>query len=389
MSASTRPPVPLVRDGAPALPLAPERPAPRSAFTAAVAGRQWLVVPLIGAILSRVWSLALLALAAHDRHTALFGPGSVTAKWDATWYVAIAADGYHAAPLHLNPLGGQHDYAFFPLWPLVIHVVSFLPISPSILAAILSPVLFCVAAVLIAVALEPAFGRAAAIDAVLLLAFSPAAFTFSMGYSEALFLVLAAAAFISTSPGHRAVAVGLAVVARIAGAPLIAVDGLRWLISRGRDLGALAVAIVGSLAFAAWWVAVAVISGDPTGFMKGSPDWAFVSGVPAVLHAIDRPEAPGIGALVIVGVVAIGAVLALRRSWPLGTYALLSLALGLLPGGLVSSMPRYALAAFPAYAGLASAGGRRLTVVLLVVSAVAQAWLVSLSFPSVGHGIPP
>src|SRR5262249_3080544 len=151
----------------------------------------------------------------------------------------------------------QHDYAFFPLWPGVIRAVSLLHVPPAITAAVLSPALFCVAAVLIAAALEPVFGRSVAVDGVLLLAFSPAAWTFSMGYSEGLFLVFAAIAFLATSPGRRAVAVALAVVTRIAGLPLVAVEGLRWVRSRGRDIGALGAAFVGAIAFAGWWIAVA------------------------------------------------------------------------------------------------------------------------------------
>ena len=37
---------------------------------------------------------------------------SLTA-WDGWWYLGIARDGYHAAPL----TDGYHDYAFLPLWP--------------------------------------------------------------------------------------------------------------------------------------------------------------------------------------------------------------------------------------------------------------------------------
>lgn len=361
----------------------------RERLGAALSGRRWLAVPLIGAILSRGWSLLLLLIAARARHQPLFGTESVTAWWDTTWYLRIAANGYHQAPIHVNALGGQHDYAFFPLWPGLIRVVSLLPVSPAVAAAILSPVLFCVAAVLIAAVLEPAFGRLVATDGVVLLAFSPGAFTFSMGYSEGLFLVLAAIAFLSTSPGRRAVAIGFAVVTRIGGLPLIAVDGLQWLRTRGRDVGALGVAFAGGLAFAGWWIAVAVISGDPMGFLRGSPDWGVVTGIWAVERTFETPRVPLVAALVVVAIVTVGAIVTVRRSWRLGTYALLALGLGLLPGGLVSSMPRYALAAFPAFAGLASLGGRRGTAVLLVVAAIAQIAFVAWSFPPGGRPLPP
>ncbi len=378
-------PAPLPRR----LPAAPSWSAATARLRAAVAERRWLAVPLVGAIVSRVWSLLLLGVAAQERHLPLFGPDGVTSRWDAGWYLRIAADGYHRAAIHVNALGGQHDYAFFPLWPGVIRVTSLLHAPPAIAAAILSPALFCVAAVLIAAALEPVFGRMVATDGVLLLAFSPGAWTSSMGYSEGLFLVFAALAFLSSSPGKRSLAVALAVVTRIAGLPLVAVDGLRWLVSRGRDTGALRVAVTGGIAFAGWWIAVAMISGDPMGFLRGSPDWGAVTGIWAVARAFEEPRFPGLAALLVVAVVAIGGVATFRRSWRMGAYALLAIGLGLLPGGLVSSMPRYALAAFPAYAGLADVAGRRFSAVLVAIAAIAQIAFVAWSFPIVGHPLAP
>ena len=360
-----------------------------SQATSVIAGRAWLIVPLLGALASRLWSTALLYVAAHDRHEPLFGAHGLTSTWDARWYLGIAADGYHRLPLQLNSIGGQHDYAFFPLWPLVIRAMSFLHVSPAIVAAALSPALFCVAAVLIAAALEPVFGRRVALDGTLLLAFSPAAWTFSMGYSEALFLVAAAIAFLPTSSGRRCVAVAVAALTRIAGVPLAVVSGLQYLRSRGRDVGALAVAAAGLGAFAAWWIVVAVISGDPLGFLHGSPDWGTVTGIWEVVKVVTQPQPELLGQLALMGLMLVGAGVAARYDWRMGAFAILSLALAFLPGGLVSSMPRYALAAFPAFAGLAALGGRRWTGLLIVGFAVAQALLVGLSFPLHGHGIAP
>jgi hypothetical protein len=57
--------------------------------------------------------------------------GSAFAAWDAQWFLSIAATGYHADPL--VPIGddGYYDFAFFPLWPLLVRVASigFLPLE--------------------------------------------------------------------------------------------------------------------------------------------------------------------------------------------------------------------------------------------------------------------
>lgn len=348
----------------------------------------WLGVPLVGAMLSRGYSTLLLWVAARQLHVPLLGPVGVTSAWDARWYLGIAANGYHRAPLRLNAAGGEHDYAFFPLWPTLIRAVSSLGLQPSDVAAILSALLFCVAAVLIAAALEPAFGRLVATDATLLLGFSPAAWVFSMGYSESLFLVLAATAVIARRSGPRAIATVGAVLSRIAGLPLVAVELLEVLRTRGRDRGALLVAGAGAAAFAAWWIAVALIAGDPLGFLRGSPDWVRLSGLSEVAHVVETANPRLLGELGIYAIALIGAIVAWQRSRPLGTFAILALALGLLPGGLVGSMPRYALSAFPAFAGLAVVAGRRATPWLIGLSAIVQIALVAASFAPI-HAVAP
>jgi hypothetical protein len=352
----------------------------RARLESLLAGRGWLVVPFGGAVASRLYSTYLLHVAARLRHLPLFGPTSVTARWDAGWYIEIARRGYHAAPLQATATAIHHDYAFFPLWPIAIRIASLPGIDPSWAAALLSPTLFVIAAVLIALALEPIFGRAVAVDGTLLLSFSPGAWTLSMGYSEALFLVIAALAFLSTSPGRRGLAVMLAVLSRISGAGLVAVDGLRFVVSRGRDVGAFSVAVLGAGAFAAWWIVVAAISHDPLGFLHGSPEWASTTGIAQVIDVVRRHQLQRLGQLFVYGLVAVGGVAVLRRHWRMGVYTLVTLALALLPGGYVSSMPRYALAAFPGFAGLSWLAGRRGTIILIALSAAGQAMLVAASF---------
>jgi hypothetical protein len=359
-----------------------------SRLTPLVAQHGWLAIPFFGAVASRIYSTLLLQVAAHLRHQNLFGPGGITESWDSRWYTTIASTGYHAAPLQVTALGGHHDYAFFPLWPIVIRVASLAGAPTALAAELLSPALFCVAAVLIALVLAPTFGQAVATDATLLLAFSPGAWTFSMGYSEGLFLVVAALAFLSTGPGRRGLVVLIAGVTRIAGLPLVAVDGLRFVRSRGRDRGALAVALLGAAGFAAWWSVVALVSGDPLGFLKGSPDWSKISGLGQVVAVVTTPRPDLLVQLLVFALVAVGGIVVLRRRWELGVFTLLTLALGLLPGGFVSSMPRYALAAFPGFAGLALKAGPRGSMVLILVSAVAQVALVAGSL-TVHHRLAP
>ena len=67
--------------------------------------------------------------------------------WDGDWFVGIARNGYH-----LEAFGdtGYHDYAFFPLYPMLVRILA-LP-SPQLvglIAAVLNAVLFAIALVLL------------------------------------------------------------------------------------------------------------------------------------------------------------------------------------------------------------------------------------------------
>jgi hypothetical protein len=91
-----------------------------------------------------------------------------------------------------------------------------------------------------------------------------------------------------------------------------------------------------------------------------------------------------------VAVVAVGAVLILRRDIELGTFALATVALVLLPGATVKSDPRYVLMAFPAYAGLAERLGRKGTTLVGVAFALLQVVMIAQAFPGGSTGrIPP
>ena len=106
------------------------------------------------------------------------------ARWDSVWYLAIARYGY------------QHVYertAFFPLYPLLIHVLSFVVRSDLVAGILIS--LACTAAALYLlhrlVSLDQS--REVADTTVLLVAFFPVSFFLSAVYTEGLLLALSLA----------------------------------------------------------------------------------------------------------------------------------------------------------------------------------------------------
>jgi hypothetical protein len=76
--------------------------------------------------------------------------------------------------------------------------------------------------------------------------------------------------------------------------------------------------------------------------------------------------------------------LVVRRDVELGVYSLGVLAISLLPGGVIYSLPRYAVVAFPAFAGLSGVLGRRGTLALVVALALAQGLFVKWAFAMPG-----
>ncbi len=320
---------------------------------------------------SRLFSGALIFALNALAHPHLINP---YAAWDGSWYLEIAQHGYHALPLQVGPPPAQYDFAFFPAWPALIRVVSPGGVAPGLVAVVLANVLFLAAAVLLWRVLADRVRPAAATAGLALLAFSPAGYVFSMTYSEPLFLVCAGLFFLTPrSPVWHGVAALLGMASRITGAALVVASLASAIRSRGVERrSSLLAAAMGATMFAIWWVAIAVLVGDPLGFLRATPSWGQVTGVHGYLVALLHPTPRTLAWLGFGALVAVGAWLALLGDLELGVYALACLALPLLPGGIANSVPRYAVVAFPAFAALAERLGRRWTLVLLGVFMLGQ-----------------
>ena len=119
-------------------------------------------------------------------------------SWDSQWYLHIAQYGYHPASIQPPvPVGGHHDFAFFPGWPLVIRIISLNGALPMHGLAVIAANLFFVLAAITAYQLfADRFNEQTALWGTLLLCFNPAAYVFSMAYTESLFVLLAALYFL-------------------------------------------------------------------------------------------------------------------------------------------------------------------------------------------------
>jgi hypothetical protein len=108
------------------------------------------------------------------------------AHWDGVWFVRIASTGY----THPN------SPAFFPLYPMLIHVVSFVTGGNFVIAGIIvSLAAYSAAMVLLFKLVRPLFGGSVAAWAVVFISWFPTSVVFSAVYSESLFLLLTVASF--------------------------------------------------------------------------------------------------------------------------------------------------------------------------------------------------
>jgi len=216
---------------------------------------------------------------------------------DAIYFLGIARDGYHVQPVQLD----FHDWAFFPLFPLVTKVASILTLGDVALAGVLVSNLAFVAAlgVLYRLAVRH-LEHEDALRSLAFVAFAPGAVAFAMAYSDSLFLLLAAAAFLAAEERRWSVAAlfyALATLTRLQGlllgiplAILLIQQAGTW---RTPRLGWLLAVGAVAAGFAAYLGAVV---GDPLGMLHAQEAWSAIgtnqgaggTGTAAGMPVVDR-----------------------------------------------------------------------------------------------------
>src|SRR5215831_14552461 len=116
-------------------------------------------------------------------HNAIDG----TVRWDAYWYLAIARDGYEASGT---------DAAFFPGYPVLIHIVdAATPIGTVGAALLVSNAAFLGSLIVLYALTRLEYSEAVARKTVVLLAVFPSSFFFLAPYSESVFLLASLCTF--------------------------------------------------------------------------------------------------------------------------------------------------------------------------------------------------
>jgi hypothetical protein len=195
---------------------------------------------------------------------------------DAIYYLGIAAEGYHLAPVRL---GVYYDWVFFPLFPMVVRAASILTLGDVAVAGVLVSNFAFGAALLALYALSVRYvGHDTAVRAAGFVALAPGAVAFAMAYSDSLFLLLAVGAFLAAERGRWPLAgllYGLAALSRLPGVLLGLPLLLLLLRSTGRDdrLRAIPWLLAGPLALLAFSAWQGSALGDPLAFLHAQAAW--------------------------------------------------------------------------------------------------------------------
>ena len=311
------------------------------------------------------WPAPLLGHGWHGAFAAL-------ERQDALWFLRIAASGYRAA---------DGSAAFFPLYPLVIRIVSWIVGGRPLLAATLvSNGAFFGSLVVLYDLTVREFDDAIARRTILYLAIFPTAFFFLAPYSESLFLLLSLLAFREARRDRwvgAALSGVLAALTRSIGvmlAPALIAMAIERSRADGRSpwsrMAAGTSVLLAPITYLVWWSAA---NGDAFAPFVAQANWQREATFP--LLTLWRAAAMALGAmgstdpaywiidLVVAGVVILAVVIGWRRiPFPYLLYAGGSLLLPLcypFPSRPLLSMPRFVAVLFPAFWVMADATEQR------------------------------
>jgi len=396
-------PVPLEREQVPAAPPAETSPRPEAG------GRSGVHAVLSVYVRTRLFTL-LVAVVAGWRVGA--GPLSVLNRWDAGWFVRAAREGY---PHHIPIVNGQPvetTIPFFPFYPLLLRVVSFLtPLSEVLAGVVVSLVAGAIAALLVyRIAVKVTDDPARGLRAVTLFAFFPGSFVMSMPYSEAVMVALAAACILALLEERWWTAGMCAALATASRSSALAlVPAALWqavsVIRRDRashggpftpaGLKPLVAPLVAPLGTVGYFAFLWMRTGDPVAYLHAQQAWfnhvslgrPIITLVSSFVRAPFTAVQPAMASLSLLFVLVVVPIL-LRRRWPslLSVYSVSIVAINLISRS-DGVRPRDLLTAFPLFIAAADVVDERWLGRLVPISALLLAGL--LTFHNLGAWGPP
>ena len=326
----------------------------------------------------------------YSSHTWL----AIWGVWDSGWYLHIAQHGYSSAISSLPGTFGQASYAFFPLYPLLMHLVGVALGNYFIAGLVISNLCLLFAAWYLYGLTVMDEGEQVAGRAVKYLFLFPVAFIFSGVFSESLFLALALASLFYAKNQRwwlAGILGGLCALTRSVGVLLLVPLGVefylqyRWGIGAWLKLGwPLLLVPLGLTIFGFY---NQLLTGNFFSFLSIQSAWHRQPVNPlrliygAVLARDPYNLFSAIFALICLAII-IAYYKKIRLSYWL--FALLVIVLPMFSG--LESLPRYTLAAFPLFIVFAKMTKRpkinkSLTVLFLLLQGFFMAlWTIGLNY---------
>lgn len=335
------------------------------------AGRAFLFI-LLAACLSRLVLLAIgeitLAAIAKTPDASLAGMAELFSRWDSKWYISIVEGGYRTTV----PGGpaGLSNYAFSPLYPMVVAAIRAVTGWPTIVAGVvISNVFFLVALCLIRRYVRRlGLSEAVARMTILLICFAPQSLVFSAVYTESLFLMLTAASLVFLRE-DRLVAAGSAAALLGAVRPngvfiiwfmlpyIIRREGFRALLPPWRKAEALIPLALAPAGLVLWWWYCYATTGD--GFAQTSTEihgWAWRMSEPfgnMVRFLVASPVEARVWAVVSLALFLSSFLLLRLRLYEEFIFCFANFMLSW-SGFVAYSLIRFAIVLFPVFIGIAA-----------------------------------
>jgi hypothetical protein len=292
---------------------------------------------------------------------------------DVNWYIGIAQHGYDQMPFNVDV---PRNWAFFPMFPLVLHLAAQATGEFVITGMVLSHVFFLLALVLLyRLSLLFEMSREDAERSLFYLAVFPTSYFFSLPLPESLFLMLTVAS-IYFAKSERWWLAGLcgafASATRTTGVLLLpALAVLYWEMYRplrpvrGLRKDGLWIFLVPA-GLVSFMIYLHVITGNALAFKGAMAAWGRKAGFffsPLIDYLGQPTEIAAhwdfrlLNFLAVVIALICGIVLLKRRRFALATYTILAVLVAL-SSALLQSQARYAMVVFPVYMTLGMVGRR-------------------------------
>ena len=294
----------------------------------------------------------------------------VLTSWDGRWYLELVRRGYpRNIPPDITYNQLEARAAFFPMYPGAVKVLdSILPGGDTLAALALNFVLGAVAVVLVGMLARRAFSIPVAARSMVLFAVFPGSFVLSFAYSEALFIVFAAACLLLLMDEKwllAGLAAALATASRPNGVAIIfaCLVASAIAIKRDRTWSSLVSVLLAPVGFIGFQLYVDETAGESGAWFRVQREaWSEGTsfGVTAVKNTfgfISSPFASPADALTFLSLFALGVMVyaAWKKRLPLPwiAFSAVVIALMLIPE-TVTARPRFVFTAFPLFIAVAA-----------------------------------